>query len=378
MALGIYLHVPFCRTRCDFCAFYLRIHREDWVDAYLTALKREIDLHRRQDRLEGRPASTLYFGGGTPTTLRPGQLADVLDGLRTGFGLAPDAEVTLEAHPESVTAEGLARLREAGFNRISFGIQSMDEAELIEVGRPTARNSVERAVHDAGQAGFDNLNLDLIYGLPGQTMKSWLSTVEAALSLRPTHLACYALTVEDKTHLQISLRRGERGEPDQELQNAMEEEASACLARAGFLRYEISNYCRPGFACRHNLLYWQDGDYLGLGPSAQSYVGGCRFGNVPDLALYQEKLGLGEAPTDQVDQLSAEQRRRESVVFGLRLLEGVEVTGSAGKADPSMDPQWERRLQRLTEKGLLEKIASRIRLTSLGRRFADQVAVELL
>lgn len=376
MSLGIYLHVPFCRTRCDFCAFYLRIHREDWVDDYLTALKREMEMLAEQDRLGSRPAETLYFGGGTPTTLRPEQLTGILEGVRKGFGLAPQAEVTLEAHPESVTALGLRRLREAGFNRISFGIQSTDDAELAEVGRPIARGSVERAAQHAKEAGFGNLNLDLIYGLPGQTMKSWLKTVETAVSLQPTHLSCYALTVEDKTHLQVSLQRGTAAGPDQELQNAMEGEADARLAEAGFLHYEISNYCRPGYACRHNLLYWQGGDYLGLGPSAQSYVAGCRYGNVADLTQYGKKLALGEAPVDQVEQLSAEQCRREAVVFGLRLLEGIDLVKSG--ANPAIEDEWTRRLRRLTEDGLLEQAASRIRLTPLGRRFADQVAVELL
>ena len=374
MALGIYIHVPFCRTRCSFCAFYLRIHREDWAQAYVEALAREIRLYAAQDRLGGRLPDSLYFGGGTPTTLHPEQLVEILDVTRDGFGLARQAEVTVEAHPDSVTEEGLHTLREAGFNRISFGLQSADENELLQVGRKTERASVDLAIAHARAAGFANLNLDLIYGLPGQTLASWHETLAQALALAPDHLSCYALTVEEKTHLQVSLHRGDLPEPDQDRQNAMEDQAALRLAEAGFGRYEISNYSRPGFACRHNLLYWQGGEYLGLGPSAQSYLNGCRFGNVEDLTAYQAEVAAGRLATVQTEQLSPAQRQREALVFGLRLIDGVQLSGSlAQSAD-----QWEQKLQRLEREGLIELKADRVRLTALGRRFADQVAVELL
>nr|MBI3611929.1 radical SAM family heme chaperone HemW [Nitrospirota bacterium] len=374
MALGIYIHVPFCRTRCSFCAFYLRIHREDWAQAYVEALAREIRLYAAQDRLGGRLPDSLYFGGGTPTTLQPEQLVEIYALVRDSFGLARQAEVTVEAHPDSVTEEGLQTLRVAGFNRISFGLQSADEEELLQVGRKTDGASVNRAVAHARAAGFANLNLDLIYGLPGQTLASWHETLAQALALAPTHLSCYALTVEDKTHLQVSLHRGDLPEPDQDLQNTMEDQAALRLAEAGFDRYEISNYSRPGHACRHNLLYWQGGEYLGLGPSAQSYLNGCRFGNVEDLTAYRDQLASGRLATAQTEQLSPAQRQREALVFGLRLTDGVRLSGSlAQSAD-----QWEQKLQRLKRDGLIELAADRVRLTALGRRFADQVAVELL
>jgi oxygen-independent coproporphyrinogen-3 oxidase len=375
MALGLYIHVPFCRTRCHFCAFYLRIHREDWAHRYLEALHREIRLYATKGGLDGRLPDTLYFGGGTPTTLRPEQLVEILDAARDGFGLAPQAEVTVEAHPDSVTEEGLRTLREAGCNRISFGIQSADEEELIQIGRKAARAAVDLAVAHARAAGFANLNLDLIYGLPGQTLASWRETLAQALALGPDHLSCYALTVEDKTHLQVSLHRGDLTEPDQDLQNAMEDEAASLLATSGFTRYEISNYCRPGHACQHNQLYWQGGDYLGLGPSAQSYLNGTRFGNVEDLPSYQKALEEGHLPTGEQEKLSQQQRQREKLVFGLRLAEGVDLR-TLGEVPRDRD--WEETLHRLTQAGLLEERSSWIKLTDLGRRYADSVAVSLL
>lgn len=373
MAPGIYLHVPFCRTRCHFCAFYLRIHREDWVLAYLRALRREIDLHVTRRTLAERRPATLYLGGGTPTTLQPEQLADTITLMGSRFRLAPEAEITVEAHPDTVTPESLRTLRSSGVNRISFGVQSMAEEELVTIGRRTAATALDRTVAAARRAGFDNLNLDLIYGLPGQTLETWRQTLDAAMALEPAHLSCYALTVEEKTHLHVALGRGESLEPDQDLQNLMEDAAAERLARAGFARYEISNYCRPGFACRHNLLHWQNGEYLGLGPSAQSYVSGCRFGNVEDLRRYQDMLDAGRLPIAQEERLDPGQRQREALAFGLRLTAGVSLEPVL-----PLPPQLDDRIRQLADQGLLEKAAGRVKLTSLGRRFADQVAVELL
>lgn len=374
MALGIYIHVPFCRTRCGFCAFYLRIHREDWAQAYVEAVIGEIRLHAARSSLGGRLPESLYFGGGTPTTLRSEQLLAIFKAAQENLGLSEQAEVTVEAHPESVTAESLQALRQAGFNRISFGMQSSDETELVQIGRKTEQTSIDQTVAQARTAGFANLNLDLIYGLPGQTQASWRETLDRALALTPDHLSCYALTVEDKTHLQVSLHRGDLPEPDQDLQNTMEDEAAQRLAEAGFSRYEISNYSRPGRACRHNLLYWQGGDYLGLGPSAQSYLDGCRFGNVEDLTEYQTEIAASRLAVEQARPLSPAQRSREALVFGLRLIEGVPLDGTLA------DDANQRRttLERLERDGLVELAAGRVRLTELGRRFADQVAVELL
>ncbi|WP_447973144.1 radical SAM family heme chaperone HemW [Nitrospira sp. Kam-Ns4a] len=373
--VGLYLHVPFCTTRCLFCAFSLQIYREDWATAYLASLAREIELHARRGSLGGRLLDTVYFGGGTPTTLTPEALTSILDRVRDRLGVAPDAEVTIEAHPDTVTADGLRRLVRAGFTRISFGAQSMDANELSRVGRRTGPDRTRAAVAGAKAAGFGNVNLDLIYGLPGQTLESWLATLDEALALEPTHLSLYALTVEDRTGLQVAVHRSTVSEPDLDLQNAMEAVAAQRLAAAGFSRYEISNYCRPGFACRHNLLYWQDEDYLGLGPSAQSYLEGCRLGNLEGLTAWRRALDRGELPIAESARLSPAQRRREALIFGLRLTEGVPLDRLKrnGPEDGLADV-----LDRLARQGLIEGRAGRVALTEQGQRLADSVAVELL
>lgn len=374
MSLGLYIHVPFCKTRCHFCAFYLQIHREDRALAYLESLSHEIGLHAELNSFGGRPLDTVYFGGGTPTTLRPDELCKILELIRACFGLQEHAEVTLEAHPDTVTAEGLRSLVQAGFNRISFGVQSMDNSELVKIGRRPPRHAAGTAVLVARSAGFVNINLDLIYGLPGQTMESWCSTLDEIIALVPTHLSCYALVLEEGTKLHRDLRQGGGNEPDADLQNAMEDEAVHRLATAGFERYEISNYCQPGYACRHNQLYWLGEDYVGLGPSAQSYLNGCRFGNVEDLAAYHRSLKAGNLPIQERERLTPEQRRREAIVFGLRLIQGINL----GVIQGTMDRTWEPVFDRLMDQGLLEERSGRVRMTERGRRFADFIAVELL
>ncbi len=375
MSLGLYLHVPFCHTRCHFCAFAIQIHREDRVQRYLDALSSEIRLHAGQQSLAGRRLETVYFGGGTPTSLSAEQLTGILQNIRDSFGLTDAAEISVEAHPDTVTEEGLRHLAGAGFTRISFGVQSMDEGELLQIGRRTSGNRTQAAVHMAREAGFTNINLDLIYGVPGQTLDGWLATLDAVLSLEPAHLSCYALTVEEKTRLHLDVRRGDAIEPDAALQNDMEDATAQRLAAAGFTRYEISNYARPGHACRHNLLYWQGEDYLGLGPSAQSYLDGQRFGNVEHVDGYCQALKEGRSVITESELLTADQRQRERIVFGLRLIEGIDQ--ALLRHEPP-DRAWQQTLDQLTRRGLLEERAGRIRLTDAGRRYADSVAVELL
>lgn len=373
--VGLYIHVPFCRSRCHFCAFYLQMYREDRASAYIASLLRELTLYVERNPFGGRPLTSVYFGGGTPTTLRPDYLSDILTRIRSAFPVRQDAEITLEAHPDTVTTEGLGLLVRTGFNRISFGIQSMEEHELLRVGRRSLLGTAKRAVANARQAGFANINLDLIYGLPGQTLESWLATLRETLSLLPTHVSCYALTIEEGTRLNVDRHRGEVVEPDEELQNRMEDTAQVVLENAGYVRYELSNYARPGFACRHNLLYWTDGEYLGLGPSAQSYLNGCRFGNVEDLGAYHRLIEAGRVPVETVERLSPRQRAREAIVFGLRLIEGIDQDLLRRDADRQ---HLARTIERLIGEDLLESRAEKIRLTERGRRVADSIAVELL
>ncbi|MCS6288866.1 MAG: radical SAM family heme chaperone HemW [Nitrospira sp.] len=371
---GLYIHVPFCQQRCHFCAFYLEIHHARAAEEFLHSLLTELRLYGEQQPFGPEPLESVYFGGGTPTTLSSPQLATVLSAARETFDLQAGAEITIEAHPGSVTQDSLSHLRKAGFTRVSFGAESMNQLELDRVGRPGSPMSTVQMVTAARQAGFTDLNLDLMYGLPGQTIESWAASLRQIVALAPTHLSCYALTVEEGTALQAAIRRGMVPTPDETLQNEMEDLAEDSLRRAGFTRYEISNYCRPGFASRHNQLHWTGGDYLGLGPSAQSYVAGRRFGNVSDLRAYNTSLRTGTLPVSASEQLTPADEACERLVFGLRLTEGITLKETGALAFSGLTGK----VNELIGDDILERKGERVRLTTRGRRYADTVAVTLL
>ncbi len=368
--LGLYVHVPFCRRRCHFCAFYLEIAQPAPMARFHSALIQEISLHRRQESLDGRALQSIYFGGGTPTSLPADQLAALLTLIRATWPTNVTAEVTVEAHPSSVTVRDLEVLADTGFNRISFGAESMADKDFVSIGRFGQVQDTATAVQAARSTGFTNINLDLMYGLPGQSLQDWIYTLESLMPLAPSHISCYALTIEEGTRLAQDIARNLITLPDEALQIDMESAAEHFLGEAGFARYEISNYAKPDYACHHNLLYWTGGEYLGLGPSAQSYLHGTRFGNVADLEAYAACLNDNCLPVNERTILSASERQRDALVFGLRLLRGV-----PRKVIPAAER--DQQIDELIAKGLLDADHDRVRLTSLGRRYADTVAEQL-
>jgi len=368
--LGLYVHIPFCRRRCHFCAFYLEIARSDRMAMFHSALIQEISLYRRQKSWDSHALQSIYFGGGTPTSLPADQLAELLTLIRATWPTNGTAEITVEAHPSSVTVRDLTTLADAGFNRISFGAESMADKDFVSIGRFGQVQDTTVAVQAARRAGFRNINLDLMYGLPGQSLQDWIGTLESLMTLAPSHISCYALTIEKDTRLAQDIARNFVSPPDDMLQIDMESAAERFLAEEGLSRYEISNYAKPDYACRHNLLYWTGGEYLGLGPSAQSYLHGVRFGNIADLEIYAACLKDNRLPITERAILSASERQRDALVFGLRLLRGVSRTAiTAAERDHQIDE--------LIANGLLDVDHDRVRLTSLGRRYADTVAEQL-
>lgn len=373
--LGIYVHVPFCRARCRFCAFYMEMPRGNRVHTFLAGLEHELRLYARDVGLRTIPVRTIYFGGGTPTTLTSRQLTRILNAIRRWFAVEDDAEVSIEVHPGTVTPESLGALRQAGFTRLSVGGQSFDQGELRELGGRTFGGGVGQAIAWARSAGFTNISLDLMFGFPGQSMESWQRTLEAALAVSPTHLSCYAYTLEEGSPFYREVTRGKGSGPDQEFQVALEESAVERVAASGFARYEISNYCRPGYECRHNMRYWQVRAYLGLGPSAQSCLGHARFGNVANIEWYAESLKRGTLPLDEITCLSHDQVDRERLIWGLRMLSGVRLKSMENRQKTGLLQT----IRQLREEGLLQvEEQGRVRLTDSGIRYADTVAVALL
>jgi oxygen-independent coproporphyrinogen-3 oxidase len=372
--LGLYLHIPFCRQRCDFCAFYLEIHREDRAKIFIQSLIHEIGLSTQQHIVAGRPIQSVYFGGGTPTVLAVNQLIAILSEIRTQLSLASDCEITVEAHPSTISEQNLKQLLQAGVTRMSFGAESMDDGDLSRVGRPGAVSETITAVTQARAAGFTNINLDVMYGLPGQSLMSWQLTLTHCLTLEPAHLSCYALTVEEDTRLASNIQRRRCPAPDESLQIEMDEAAQLMLSDAGYERYEVSNYAKPGYACRHNLLYWTNGEYLGLGPSAQSYLGGTRFGNVADLAVFNTSLAANRLPIEDRTKLSEEEQLRDAVIFGLRLIRGIP---SRHLHQHAANYGYTAITSQLIAQQLIEEDGERSRLSARGRLQADTIAGQL-
>jgi len=372
--LGVYLHIPFCRQRCDFCAFYLEIHRKDRAEAYVRSLIHEIGLSAQQHIAASRPIQSVYLGGGTPTVLAPTQLIAILSEIRMHLTLASDCEITIEAHPSTISEQDLGYLFQAGVTRMSVGAESMEDGELARIGRPGAVRETVMAVARARAAGFTNINLDVMYGLPGQTLEGWQRTLAHCLTLAPTHLSCYALTVEEDTRLASNIQRHRSPAPDEGLQIEMDEAAQRMLGDAGYERYEVSNYAKSGYACRHNLLYWTNGEYLGLGPSAQSYLDGSRFGNVADLAAYDTSLAASRLPIEDHTRLSKEEQLRDAVIFGLRLIRGIP---SHSLQQHALNYGHAAITAQLVEQQLIEEDGERSRLSARGRLQADTIAAQL-
>ena len=317
LPLGLYIHIPFCRSKCAYCDFYSLAGAEERMDDYCRALERH--LAEVAPQAECHKADTVYFGGGTPSYLGAERLCRLLGSIRKLYKVDKHAEITLEANPDSATGrKALKRLRKAGFNRLSLGVQSMDDALLQTIGRIHTRQQVQEAVAAARKAGFKNLSLDLIYGLPGQTMEGWEKTLSDAVGLHPEHLSCYGLKLEEGTPLYR--RQGELTFPDEDRQADMYLYAVEFLKQCGYEQYEISNFAKPGFASRHNLKYWLMQEYAGFGPGAHSDFGNVRYGYARDLERYLK----GELVLQESETVDSDEREREYLMLRLRTVQGVD------------------------------------------------------
>ncbi len=370
---GVYLHVPFCRVRCGYCDFNtytaseLRGARQD---AYAETLLREVELSVPVLSAAGavRPAQTVFFGGGTPTLLPPGDLGRMLDGVRTAFALAPGAEVTVEANPDTVTDAAAAELAASGVTRLSIGMQSAVPHVLAALDRTHEPANVAQAVAAARRAGLD-VSVDLIYGTPGESLADWRTSLEAALALQPDHVSAYALIVEDGTALARRIRRGELAAPDDDLQADMYELADGLLGGAGYDWYEVSNWARgEAHRSRHNLGYWQGADWWGYGPGAHSHVAGVRWWNVKHPAAYAQRLADGSTPAAARERPDARARTLENVLLRSRIREGIAVD--------DLPPHIRPAVAALIADGLVDgadAVRGRVVLTLRGRLLADTV-----
>lgn len=367
--LGLYLHIPFCRSKCAYCDFYSLSGREDRMDAYTAALERH--LIEVAPQATQHLVDTVYFGGGTPSYLGEKRLVKLLKTVKKHYHVDPHAEITLEANPDSAGDwKALRALRRAGFNRISLGVQSTDDVCLRALGRIHTWQQVQEAVAACRRAKFPDVSLDLIYGLPGQTMEQWEKTLSDALTLQPEHLSCYGLKLEEGTPLYR--QRDSLTLPDDEAQADMYLYAVEYLRQNGYEQYEISNFARPGHASRHNLKYWTLGEYAGFGPGAYSDFGGVRYGYIRDL----ERYIAGELVLAESEHIPVSEREMEYIMLRLRTTEGMNIREFENRFRRRFDPLGAR-LEVYADHGLAQRTEQGWRLTPRGFLVSNQIIGEL-
>jgi len=391
-SVSLYLHIPFCHVKCHYCDFtsYAGVLR--LREPFVAALRDEITYGGRQARRENgekRRCRTIFFGGGTPSLLSAEQVALLLATAREAFDVDEDAEISLEANPGALEYGHLDELRALGVNRLSMGAQSFDAALLRWMGRIHSPEDVEGAFEAARAAGFDNINLDFMYALPGQTLESWVATLERALALEPDHLSLYSLIVEEHTPLHRWVSEGKVAPPDDDLAADMYEHARQRLREAGYVHYEISNWARSGRECAHNLTYWRNLSYIGLGAGAHSWYGAHRFVEAKSLREYTERVtvaltspnrgvALPAAAIVEEEVISRELEMAETVMLGLRLTAGVDLADFERRYGLSLESVFAERLREARAAGLVETVKGRLRLTERGTLLGNEVFAALL
>ena len=373
-SLGLYVHVPFCTKRCYYCSFNTApLERAAEMRRYVDAARQEVDLLGGAPWATGTAIETIFLGGGTPSLLEPEDLAGIVQAVRGRFAVEPDAEVTVECNPESVSRGKLVAYRAAGVNRISLGVQTLDDAILPRLGRLHDARGARAAFEAAREAGYDNISVDLMYGLPEQDTATWARSVDGVLGWEPEHLSAYGLTLDAGSLWAVT---GVEGLPPEGTVVEHYWTLARAAAARGFEHYEISNYARPGYRSRHNQIYWRAAEYLACGPGACGFLGDVRYGNVKPVARYCATLEAGALPIDTSERLTPRQRLGERLILGLRLADGVprawietRLDGDAGLA---------RTVARWRESGFLVERADRVALTEEGFLLSDALFADLL
>lgn len=372
MPVGVYVHLPFCPYICPYCDFAKWPYRDSAAQRYVDALQTELTA---VPRLQAR---TLYFGGGTPSTIAPDRVRTIIDAVRDRFALPAGAEITLEANPDPGLIPTLEGFRRAGVTRLSIGVQSFDAGELETLGRRHTSGDVERAVEHARAAGFADLSLDLMFAVPGQSLESWEGTLQRAIALEPDHISTYGLTIESGTPYARWQEREPAAFAGEELEAQQYRLGIERLGRAGYEQYEISNFARPGHRCRHNENYWRNGEYLGLGVGAASYLAGTRSVHTRDLEEYVQAALAGSPIPGTSERLTGPAQVGEAAMLALRTGEGVDFDAFRERYGIDFLSSYQRPIRELEGAGMLEVTPTHVRLTHAGRFVANDVCAEFI
>lgn len=375
---GVYIHVPFCTKRCHYCDFNTVSGQENLINRYVESLVREMERRLSPLAEAGRRVRSVFFGGGTPSLLAPDQIGRLIRCVGNHLPGADGAEITLEGNPEGLHPETLAGFRQAGVNRLSIGVQSFSDATLKSLGR--IHNSIRalEAVRTASDLGFENISVDLMFGLPGQSPEDWEKDLDTVLTLPVRHISAYNLIVEEGTPFSRWERENRLRLPSEEGQVRMYETAIDRLAGAGFQWYEISNFAKPGFACEHNLIYWHNREYVGIGAGAVSYLGGARYQNVRETVAYLDSVASAEGPATFVERLEEEETIGETVMLNLRLIGGFDLLEFQSRFGISFRDRYPSEIDRLMRLGLIHVNGTQIRLTRHGVLLSNEVFREFL
>jgi len=372
--VSIYVHIPFCARRCPYCDFNTYAWRGSIVHDTLQAICSHIESTHAGDVV----VPTIFFGGGTPSFPDPEGIIRILDTIRSRFNVLLDAEISIEANPGTTDRARYAILRRAGFNRLSMGVQSFDDQLLQVLGRIHTAGEAIGSFEAARQAGFENINIDLMFALPGQTMQQWQRTLRVAISLQPEHISCYSLTIEPNTPFYTLQRRGHLNLPDEETDLRMYLYAIRALTRAGYEHYEISNFAKPGYRCRHNIVYWLNEEYLGFGPGAVSYWQGVRWKCLSNPRRYIQAVRDGLSLVEEEERLDACASLGETIMLMLRLREGVYVRAVEERYGVNLAQRYAHQIKRLRRLRLLEVTPERWRITPKGLPIANTICAEFL
>ena len=378
--LGLYLHIPFCESKCIYCDFNSYAHMEDqygkFVDALCSDIERGVswDLPQTPD-CSGAKVQTVFFGGGTPSVLEPSQIARILAAAHSRYDIARDAEITMEANPGTISLDRFSGYRKSGINRLSMGVQVLDDAMLKKLGRIHTAQGALDSYYWARAAGFENINLDFIYGLPGQDLAHFSAVLDTLLAVDPLpdHLSCYTLIVEEHTPLYIGVARGLISVPDEDAVAEMYEMLAEKLTTAGYRQYEISNWCLPGRECSHNLIYWHDQRYLAFGPGASGYWGSTRYDTLLGPREYATAVKLGESVLRTRDVVDRQQEMGEYMMLGLRLNEGINLSEFQRRFGVTIPSVYGDELQRLRAHGLIVADDEKVTLSERGRLVGNDV-----
>ena len=374
--LGLYIHIPFCVTKCKYCDFNsFKIDLNEKIK-YLNYLGEEMKLYKEE--IKNREIDSVFVGGGTPSILNENEINILFEKIKENFNIKSNAEITMECNPGTLTLNKLKVMKKSGVNRLSIGLQAVQNHHLKYIGRIHTFEEFEKNYHDAKQMGFDNINIDLMYALPNQSREDWMESLEKVVKLNPTHISAYSLILEENTELFKMYDRDEFNLLDENTDIEMYEYTIDYLKSHGYNQYEISNYAKDNFECKHNVLYWKCEEYVGIGASASGYFNGIRYNNICELDNYEKMILEGEKPIEWEEKLSIKDEIEESIFLGLRMNEGIQISDFKEKYNFDFEKEYKNEIEKLSKMELIEIDNNLMKLTQKGREISNSVFVEFI